>query len=629
MEILKELDVNKARGSDLIENRILKECFNVLAPPLNLLFNNSLDHSLFPVEWKKADVCHIFKKDDLQISSNYRPIFLLPSTSKILERIVYNRLYEYCVSNNLLTKKNSGFKKSDSTTNQLIHLTNEIYNGLDDGRKIAAVFLDITKAFDRVWHDGLIFKLEKIGIRGKLLNWFRSYLSGRSQRVFINGKCSAFIDISSGVPQGSILGPLLFLIFFNDIVNDIDNGIYLFADDTSLVGMGGSWDNVEISINSDLKKLEMWSKNWLASFNASKTEYILISNRPLSNKSISLQLNDTILSKVHSHKHLGLVLNNAFTWTDHVDFICKRVSKRLGLLYKFKNYLNRFTLSKLYLCWIRPIIEYCSVCYDNLTLNDSNRLDRLQRRAAIMCTGALTRTETTKLFADLGWSPLSDRRKCSKLTLMYKIINRLTPDYLFDDYIKTQNFKTRRNLRSANRNAIPFCRTIKNKNSFFPSTLKSWNELDPGVINSPSLDKFKLALSSVNRAGSHQTAFNFLDGFYAKILTQIRLGLSSLHGQLFNYCLNENPICPLCLDKFESTEHFFLECPLLSVQRNLFMTALQKLVPNINSLNKFELLNLCLSGYENVNYEKDIEILRQTIIYLRNSGRFTSAFVTF
>ena len=421
-----KLDVNKAKGSDLIGNRILKECSDVLSLPLTILFNSSLDNGIFPTDWKKADVCPVFKKDNPQLISNYRPISLLSPTSKILERLVYNRLYEFCFANKLLTPQNSGFKKNESAMNQLIHLTTLIYNGLKDNKKIAAVFLDISKAFDRVWHDGLIHKLNKVGVHGKLLKWLKSYLSKRSQRVLINGKFSSFIEITSGVPQGSILGPLLFLIYFNDIVDDVKNHIFLFADDTTIVSINSTWENVQFSLNEDLKKIEKWSSDWLTSFNPSKTEFMLISNKPLHNCLFELKLNDNILSKVQTHKHLGLIFNSELTWKDHIIYTCKRVSKRLGLLYKFKKKLNRGTLSKLYLCWIRPIIEYCSVCYDNLSIYDINQLEKLQRRAAVMCTGALSRTETVKILADLGWPLLSSRRKHSKLILMYKIINRLT-----------------------------------------------------------------------------------------------------------------------------------------------------------------------------------------------------------
>ena len=429
--------MNKSSGSDKIGNIILKNCWSTVSLPLSILFNRSILDSEFPSAWKMVDVCPIFKKNDPQDCSNYRPISLLSPTSKILERIVYNKLYQFCSDHGILTSRNSGFKKLDSTVNQLIHVSHLIYKGLDSSKKIAAIFLDLSKAFDSVWHDGLLLKLEKLGIRGKLLKWLRSYLTGRRQRVFLNGKCSYFLSITSGVPQGSILGPLLFLIYINDMVTNIESEIFLFADDTSLFSIASNWNLVQETLNRDLIKLSDWSNKWLISFNASKTVYMEISNKPCGSQ-IVLKLNDTILTRVTSHKHLGLVLNSAFTWSDHVTYICNKVSKKLGMLYKSKTRLNRNSLVRLYCTWIRPMIDYCSQCYDNLSTSDCLRLERLQRRAALTCTGAISRSATDKLFYDVGWPKLSDRRKSLRLHLIYKIINNTSTHYLINDFVQTQ-----------------------------------------------------------------------------------------------------------------------------------------------------------------------------------------------
>ena len=178
---------------------------------------------------------------------------------------------------------------------------------------------------------------------------------------------------------------------------------FLFADDTTIVSIDSTWENVQFSLNKDLeKRLKNGRMTGLTSFNPSKTEFMLISNKPLQNCLFELKLNDNILSKVQTHKHLGLIFNSELTWKDQIIYTCKRVSKRLGLLYKFKKKLNRGTLSKLYLCWIRPVIEYRSVRYDNLSIYDINQLEKLQRRAAVICTGALSRTKTVKILADLS-----------------------------------------------------------------------------------------------------------------------------------------------------------------------------------------------------------------------------------
>ena len=201
LKILKSLNTNKSCGIDGIGNIILKTCADSLATPIGLLANASLKSGSFPSAWKKSNVVPIFKKGDKTSITNYRPISLLPCTSKVIERIVFNELYDHCMKHNLLSEKNSGFKKKDGTVNQLIHLTNKIYQGMDDGNEVAMIFLDLSKAYDRICHKRLLFKLKEIGIGGSLLKWFESYLSGRSQRVVYGGRSSEFVIFWGPCPR--------------------------------------------------------------------------------------------------------------------------------------------------------------------------------------------------------------------------------------------------------------------------------------------------------------------------------------------------------------------------------------------------------------------------------------------
>ena len=210
--ILKSLNSSKANGPDNIGNLILKNNADSLSVPISFIINKSLAQGSFPNYWEQANVAPIFKKGDRQDYRNYRPISLLSCTSKVLERVVYNKLYDHCDANNLLSSRNSGFKRNDGAVNRLLYLVDRIHKGLDDEKEIAMVFLDICKAFDRVWHKGLLFKLELFGVAGNVLQWFRSYLENRCQKVVINGVSSILKRLFAGVPQGSILGPLLFLI---------------------------------------------------------------------------------------------------------------------------------------------------------------------------------------------------------------------------------------------------------------------------------------------------------------------------------------------------------------------------------------------------------------------------------
>ena len=233
--VLKSLKPGKATGPDHINNRLFKELSRSLSSPLCELFNFSVSSGKVPDIWKRANITPIFKMDDASDPSYYRPISLLSCIGKVLEKLVYKYVFNFFRANAVITALQSGFMPGDSTVNQLV----DVYictfcKALDEGKQVRAIFCDISKAFDRVWHAGLLFKLSLAGIKGQLLDRFSDYLDNRFQRVVVPGAQSDWIGIKAGVPQGSILGPLLFLIYINDIVEDIGSVIRLFADDTSL-----------------------------------------------------------------------------------------------------------------------------------------------------------------------------------------------------------------------------------------------------------------------------------------------------------------------------------------------------------------------------------------------------------
>ena len=211
--------------------------------------------------------------------SNYKPISLLNTIGKDFEKLVNKHVYNFFVSNNTIFCLQSGFVQGDSTVNQLVSIYNTFCYALDDGKEVRAVFLDISKAFDRVWHKGLLLKLNFVGIRGSLLLWFPDYLTNRRQRVVLPGDCSDWTLTKAGVPQGSILGPLLFLIFINDLVSDIETNIRLFADDTSLCIIVETPQSAARKLNNDLSKIKAWASKWLVTFNPSKSESLLISQK--------------------------------------------------------------------------------------------------------------------------------------------------------------------------------------------------------------------------------------------------------------------------------------------------------------------------------------------------------------
>ena len=249
-------------------------CDDSVVLPLKIIFENILLTSTYPDISKLANVTPIFKKGDKQLIKNYRPISLLPICGKMFEKIIFNNLYSYLNENNLITKNQSGFHPGDSTTNQLLYLVNEIHQAFESPKslEVRVVFLDISKAFDKVWHDGLIFKPRQNGVSGNLLHFFQNYLDNRNQRVVLNGCCSNYSKVESGVPQGSVLGPLLFLIYINDLERNIKSNIKFFADDTMLFSIVTDPAISANDLNHDLDIIHQWAHQWKMQFNPDRNK---------------------------------------------------------------------------------------------------------------------------------------------------------------------------------------------------------------------------------------------------------------------------------------------------------------------------------------------------------------------
>ena len=233
---------------------MLKEFGPSIYKPLEIIFNQCLKTGVSPSEWKKGNIVPIHKKGDKQALKNYRPVSLLPICGKILERLMFNEMFEFFIENKLIPSSQSGFKPGDSCINQLLSITHEIYSSFDEGLEVRSVFLDISKAFDKVWHDGIIFKLTQNGISGNLLNLLRNFLHDRKQPVVLNGQFSTWKSVNAGVPQGSILGPL-FLIYINDLTESLSSNAKLFADDTSSFSVIYDIQTSANNLNKDLERI--------------------------------------------------------------------------------------------------------------------------------------------------------------------------------------------------------------------------------------------------------------------------------------------------------------------------------------------------------------------------------------
>jgi hypothetical protein len=301
------------------------------------------------------------------------------------------------MENRLLDERNSGFKQNDSTVNRLIQITQNIYNNLDKNQDTTMVFLDISKAFDKVWHKGLLGKLNQIGITGELYTWFVSYLKDRRQKVIINGTSSDEATVMAGVPQGSILGPLLFLIYINDLSTDISSEISMFADDTAIYHSSQNVENSIQVINSDLVKIQNWSENWKVKFNAKKTYYMQFSLKTIVEPTTAVILNNQQIIKVENFKYLGVTLNCKMSWKNHIHQTINKALIKLYPLYQIKHFAPRDTLCRLYKCYVRPTLEYANTVFDNCSARETIALENVQRKAAILCASAYKHTSNAKL----------------------------------------------------------------------------------------------------------------------------------------------------------------------------------------------------------------------------------------
>ena len=608
-----------------------------LVTPLKVIFENCLRRGLFPKIWKYANVVPVHKKNEKNLKKNYRPISLLPIFGKILEKLMYDSLYSHLVSCNLLNPNQSGFRPSDSTINQLISTTHTIFKAFDCNPPldVRSVYLDISKAFDRVWHDGLIYKLKRCGVSGDLLSLIQSFLKDRKQRTVLNGQNSNWGDISAGVPQGSILGPLFFLAYINDLAAEVKCNVKLFADDTSLFTVVENIDSAASDMNHDLELIRRWAHDWKMSFNPDPQKQaveLIFSTKRIEMNHPEIRFNNIPVMKVDEHKHLGIVLDSKLSFSAHIKAAISKTRKGGGLLKYLSKYLPRHTLNELFKLYVRPYLEYGDVIYhiparvcefsgNTILSNLMEKLESVQYSAALAVTGTWRRTSREKLYAELGWESLSSRRWSRRLTLFYKMMNNMMPKYTMDPIPQLQ--QSQYSLRNQDVIGRIRARTEKFKSSFYPNCLSEWNELCPEIRTAPSVAIFKKKLLSKIRQPA-KSVFGIHDPIGLSYLTQLRVGLSKLNLHKFKHNFRDtiNPMCP-SNDGIESTEQFLLLCPSFEVQRRNLLAGVFTLLRPFGyiDLSNEVLTQLLLFDDKCLPNDVNRNILKLTLLYIHTTGR--------
>ena len=606
--VIKNLDKTKASGPDRIHNRLLIAASQIISEPLSVFFTKCIHLGKFPNCWKKAHVTPLLKKPPSNICTNYRPISLISCVGKLFERCVHKHVFKYLSDNDILTKSQSGFIPCDSTTNQLIIIYDNLCKAFDDRVTNQSIFFDISKAFDKVWHKGLLHKLYSIGIRGSLHNWFFDYLSNRQQCVVLKGKQSDYKVIQSGVPQGSVLGPLLFLIYINDITNNIQSIIKLFADDTSIsLALRDPLRRADI-LNADLEQINNWAKTWKIKFNAQKTELL---NFKRDNLAIQpLNFDNSILQDTDTHKHLGLTLQNDCKWNTHINNLIQKVTLLLSLLKSYKYRLSRKALNQMYKSFILPHFDYCDIIYDNCTVAQSDSLEQLHLDGIRTIIGTVRGTSHEKLYKESGFTTLKERRRRHKLIFMHKIIHGQCPSYLSERCPQLVGQLNPYHRRRPWERRVPHSRTELYYNSFFPSATRLYNFIPDEVKTNPSISNLKRFLNQYDKP----TPLYYFGINRSKEVhhARLRLGMSNLNFDMFQRHLLDSPACG-CGFRSETSEHFLLHCPNFNAQR-------QATIDNIPLHRKH--INCLLNGNERFSYEENYVIFEIVQDFIEISDRF-------
>ena len=327
--LLKEVDLYKATGPDCIPAKLLKEMAEELSPSLTLIFTASLQQGKIPQDWKKALVTPIFKKGDQTNPTNYRPMSLNSICSKLLEHIIHSNVMSHLNACNIISDNQYGFCKRRSAELQLIGTIHDFAYNLNDRKQIDAILLDFCKAFDKVPHRHLKLKLDYYGVRNQTLKWISSFLEEHTQCVVCGGYTSDPANVISSVPQGTVLGPLLFLNYINDLPGCVSSMCSLFADDCLVNRKIESERDIEI-LQNDLSNLELWARKWLMTFNTDKCEFLQITLKPVTPNSYTLY--GRHLKEVTEAKYLGVTIDCKLSFTKHIDIVCKKANSTLAFI---------------------------------------------------------------------------------------------------------------------------------------------------------------------------------------------------------------------------------------------------------------------------------------------------------
>ena len=501
-DIILSLDINKSMGPNSLPIYIIKLCNELFSNCLAKIINLSFSTGIFPDHCKMAKVIPIYKKDNPLLWINYRPISLLPIFSKIFEKVIYTRMYKFLEDNKLIYTKQFGFRANHSTNHALISMTESIKSFLDCGNYVAGIFIDLEKAFDTVNHQILCRKLEYYGFRGKSNELIKSFLSNRKQLVSINGFESTPLEIKCGVPQGSTLGPLLFLLYINDLHYCLKYATAShFADDTAIVYANKNIKTLESNLNYDLKAVSEWLRSNRLSLNVNKTKllYFRSSRSKFNSDNISIKLQGTKLINTDNVKYLGLFIDDHLSWTTHTKYLSLKLSRSNGILSKLRHFVPKDILCSVYYSIFYSHLNYGCPVWTLTSTENFNLINVLQKKCLRIINFAPFNSHSSPLFASNNLLKFEHIILSNQLSLIFNFNNNNLPADLSGLFKATTNVHSY-NTRNASTDSL-YIPSVHSTNFGLKSLKYSapfqWNKFistNPSLLNANSSNSFMTSL---------------------------------------------------------------------------------------------------------------------------------------
>ena len=492
VELCKGLNLTKSSAIDGMSTMVIKDVFLAIPEQIAYLFNTSIDRRVVPNKWKIGTIVPLPKGGDKNNVTNLRPVSLLPLPGKLLEKVMHKRISKYLEVNNILSSFQGGYRKNHSMVQTIADFTDDILRERNVARFTLAIYIDLKKAFDTVDHTILVNKLERYGISDKTVKWMKDYLSNRKQRTLANWIMSSIENVTCGVPQGSILGPLMFLIYVNDVERSCSHSrVRLYADDTVLYASGTNIKTGVEHLQKDLNSYAEWCMKNKLTINVSKTKCMLFSSQKKLLKDVVLELDGEVLHKVSSYKYLGVTLDPLGNFELFVRNQLKTISYRIYQLSKLSHYLSKDALIKLYKSYILPIIDYGDVLYANTSVALLNKLQRAQNRCLKVCLKVNMRTPTEEIHGLTNTPILHYRRETHQKNFAYKRAQ-------IDRYIDANHARTRNRDGPILKVFLPH--TTSYQNSVEYSVGRIWNNLHPTIRLMTSLNSFKIKMKKELRS---------------------------------------------------------------------------------------------------------------------------------